>query len=679
MLKVRAVRLEVNTDSGLYGAEYSFDNGLNIIRADNTTGKSTLFQAILYGLGMEQLLDGQNEKTMQAVLKDTVEYPAGQFHKVISSYVFLEIENRNVITTRRSVKHESRSGKLIDVFEGSLIVDKDQNLIPKPMYVHDAGGASNEYFGFHAFLEEFLDWVLPEVQATSGELRKLYIQSIFPSFFIEQKSGWSDFLATVPFLGLRNVKNRIFEFVLGLDVFDLEIKKQELNQRKQSVVEKWRNLHRQIFLSAEKGGVNINNLPMYPEILSPTSPIELYMIKDNKTMSLIDYYEEEKVELSRLENQSMPINKTKDIGLIQLNLAEAQSKLEKVSVAFDMLTTEINMDSRKLERYEKQLIEVENDLVKNKGAKKVYELGAKVPIQLAEGICPTCHQEVKDTLLPQDLEQTPMRIDENIIYLEAQRKMIVAYLNAQKDSVKQKLRLYNSYTKLMNEELRPTIRNLKKELIEDIRTPSELEIEKKIVLRARVKFYSELIVELYKYLSDFQELSGSWETVLKEIEKAPKDSFSAEDKDKIKLFEDSFRRLVSKFGYRSKPTSAIKISLDNYLPEIQSDLMRYNIRFDSSASDLIRSIWAYTCSFLNVANKYPKTNHPKFLAFDEPAQQNMANADFRSFLIELSNYPNSQVLVFASFNQSDDLYKETTQGVNFKLHWIKERLIKPVI
>ncbi len=679
MLKVRAIKIEVNTNHGPFGAEYKFTNGLNIIRADNTTGKSTLFQAILYGLGMEQLLDGQNEKTMQAVLKDTVEYPSNEFHYVISSFVYLEIENKEIITTRRSVKQEGRSGKLIDVFSGSLIVNQEKDLPVRPMYVHDPGGASNELYGFHAFLEEFFNWKLPEVPTTSGDLRKLYIQSIFPSFIIEQKSGWSDFLATVPFLGLRNVKNRLVEFLLGLDVFDLEIKKQELLQRKQIIVNKWKNLHRQTLLSCEKGGVNIDNLSDYPEVLSQVTPIRFYMLKKENNISLIDYYDEEKLELSILEEQPIKFSKQKDIELIQVKLKEAEEKLEKVSIAFDMVSTEISLEKRKLDKYQRQLIEVEDELIKNKGAKKVYELGSNIPIRLADGICPTCNQEVKDTLLPQELEQTPMRIDENIKYLEAQKRMIVAYLNAHKDSINKKTRLYNNYNLLMNEDLRPTIRNLKRELVEDIRTPSEIEIEKKLKYRARVKFYGELIEELFGYVSDFQELSDSWAKILNEIERTPKDSFSRIDKQKMQLFEESFKRLVSKFGYRSKPPNAIKISLDSYLPEIQGDQMRYNIRFDSSASDLIRSIWAYTCSFLNVSDGFPNnTNHPRFLAFDEPAQQNMANADFRSFLQELSNYKNCQILVFASFNQSQELYEETTKGIDFTLHWIKERLIKPL-
>jgi DNA repair exonuclease SbcCD ATPase subunit len=679
MLKIRAIKLDVNTTSGFYGAKFEFSEGLNIIRADNTTGKSTLFQAILYGLGMEELLNGTNEKTMQAVLKDTVEYPEDSFHKIISSFVYLEFENNEIITTKRSVKQDGRSGKLIEIYKGSLIINEEKNLISQPTFVHDKGGASSQHHGFHAFLERFLGWDLPKVQSTKGDLRKLYIQSIFPSFIIEQKTGWSDFLATIPFLGLKNVKNRLVEFLLGLEVFELEIKKQELSEHKQILIEKWKNLRTQTLILAEKGGVNINNLSNYPEILSNSTPISFYMIKDEKILSLVDYYEEEKLELSTLENTSSASLKTgKNIDLIQQKLEESQEELEKVSIAFDIVSKELRMDKLKLKRYQKQLEEVEDDLQKNKGAKKVYELGATIPIKLAQGVCPTCNQEVKDTLLPQDLRQQPMRIDENIKYLEAQKKMIVAYLSVHEKSVVDKKRIYNRYQYLMNYELRPLIRNLKMELVSDIRQPSEIEIENKLKKRSRVKFYNELIEELYNKISDFQELSNLWKRLNEEINKFPMDTYSIEDKNKLKIFEESFKKLVKNFGYRSKPTSLIKISLDNYLPQIQSQLMRYNIRFDSSASDLIRSIWSYTCSFLNVADKYPNTNHPRFMAFDEPAQQNMANKDFKSFLQELSNYKKCQILVFASFNQSDEVYKETTEGIDFELHWIKDRLIKPV-
>lgn len=681
MLKIRAIKLEVNTNHGAFGATYKFSEGLNIIRADNTTGKSTLFQAILYGLGVEELLDGKNEKTMQAVLKDEVEYPKNDFHQVISSFIYLEIENKEIVTTKRSVKHPSKNGKLIEVFKGSLIVKNEQDLTPQPMYIHDAGGANNKYFGFHSFLETFLGWQLPDVQGTNGESRKLYIQSVFPSFIIEQKVGWSDFLATVPFLGQKNVKPRLIEFILGLDVFELENRKQELITRRQKLAEEWREQVAKIKSDTGRGAVNISNLNNYPEPLSDVTPIRFYVIKDTKTMSLSEYFLEELRELDELEKKQVKIGNEKNIQEIENKLKISEDKLSKVSLAYEIVSNELSIEKRKLERYEKQLLEVEDDLKKNKGAKKVYDLGTEVPIKLAEGICPTCNQEVKDTLLPQDLEQIPMRIDENIKYLEAQKKMIEAYLKAHRNNITEKNRLYNALYSQINQELRPLIRQLKKELVEDVRTPSEIEIEIKIKKRNRVDFYRKLIDELENHLLVFQDLSKSWILLESEYKNLPKDIFSFEDRKKIELLENSFKRLVSKFGYRSKRTDAIKISTENYLPEIQSgegQQFRYNIRFDSSASDLIRSIWAYSCALFKVAENFSNTNHPLFLAFDEPAQQNMANEDFRSLLEELSTYQNCQILVFASFNQSDDLYKETTEGISFKLHWIKERLIRPL-
>jgi hypothetical protein len=214
MLKIRAVKIEVNTSSGLFGARYEFTNGLNIIRGDNSTGKSSLFQTILYGLGFEELLGGKNEKTMQSALKDQVEFPKGKYHQVNQSFIYLEIENKEIITIKRCVTSETRKAQLVDVFSGALITGGVETLPSRPMYIHDKGGASDDIYGFHLFLTEFLRWNLPEVINTKGELAKLYLQQIAPAFIIEQKSGWSDFFATLPYFGMRNTESRVVEFLL---------------------------------------------------------------------------------------------------------------------------------------------------------------------------------------------------------------------------------------------------------------------------------------------------------------------------------------------------------------------------------------------------------------------------------------------------------------------------------
>ncbi len=75
-----------------------------------------MFQSIIYGLGFEELLGGKNEKTMQSVLKDQVEFPRGIKHNINQSFIYLEIENKEIITIKRSVASSSRKAQLVDVY-----------------------------------------------------------------------------------------------------------------------------------------------------------------------------------------------------------------------------------------------------------------------------------------------------------------------------------------------------------------------------------------------------------------------------------------------------------------------------------------------------------------------------------------------------------------------------------
>ena len=56
MLRIRHLYLSINSDRGPFGARQSFGDGLNVIRAENSAGKSQLLQAIIYALGLEGML-----------------------------------------------------------------------------------------------------------------------------------------------------------------------------------------------------------------------------------------------------------------------------------------------------------------------------------------------------------------------------------------------------------------------------------------------------------------------------------------------------------------------------------------------------------------------------------------------------------------------------------------------
>ena len=243
MLKINAIKIDIVTTDGSFGYEQAFGNGLNIIRGNNSSGKSSLFQAILYALGLEELLGGKNEKTMQSVLKDMIEYPDGIFHKILQSYVYLEIMNNEIVTIKRSIVSPSESPKLIDVYFGALLSGENKSLKTQAMFIHDKGGASDDTYGFHLFLAKFLGWEMPEVTNVTGQRTHLYIQQIAPAFIIEQKSGWSDFFATMPYYGIKQATSRVIEFILNMDIFENQKQKQEINYQEDILRERWKNVY----------------------------------------------------------------------------------------------------------------------------------------------------------------------------------------------------------------------------------------------------------------------------------------------------------------------------------------------------------------------------------------------------------------------------------------------------
>ena len=71
-------------------------------------------------------------------------------------------------------------------------------------------------------------------------------------------------------------------------------------------------------------------------------------------------------------------------------------------------------------------------------------------------------------------------------------------------------------------------------------------------------------------------------------------------------------------------------------------------------------------------------NHPNLLLFDEPKQQDMSEEGFKVFLQSLSGFSAAQIFVFASFENKDESFLSATQGINFHLVKIDDKLIKPL-
>ena len=673
MLKINAIKIDIVTTDGSFGYEQAFGNGLNIIRGNNSSGKSSLFQAILYALGLEELLGGKNEKTMQSVLKDMIEYPDGIFHKILQSYVYLEIMNNEIVTIKRSIVSPSESPKLIDVYFGALLSGENKSLKTQAMFIHDKGGASDDTYGFHLFLAKFLGWEMPEVTNVTGQRTHLYIQQIAPAFIIEQKSGWSDFFATMPYYGIKQATSRVIEFILNMDIFENQKQKQEINYQEDILRERWKNVYYQADSIARDTRFKLQGLTEKPTIISNIE--EICLIKDTE-FSIIDI--EQNLFAIKQEYSNLIAVEIKTVGenaeMTENKLKTLQDTHNLKSLQYDMISSELSISEQQLERYEEQLKEIETDLLKNKNALKVVKLGGEIGSHVSASICPTCHQQIEDTLLPHDIQQVPMRLEDNIKYLESEKKMIGKYIEGQRNLLSDKQRRRN----ILQEELsdiRISIRSLKNDLTADNRMPSVAEIECRLNLKKKIEFFGKKIEEFEDLKKQIWGLSNEYKTILSK-KKNLNNEYSARDKKKIEDFNFSFTNALEAFEYESKPVNTIKISTENYLPLTQLDTGEiYNIRFDSSASDFIRCLWGYYIALMKTSIKY-QGNHPNLLMFDEPKQQDMSEEGFRVFLKTLSEIPIGQIFVFASFENKDESFISVTNGIRFNLIRIEDKLIK---
>jgi hypothetical protein len=87
-LRLRHLRLRANTSGGLYGADIPFGTGLTVIWADNTKGKSTCMQGMLYALGMERMLSPRREIPLPHAMTSFVETDSKVHHEILESNVF---------------------------------------------------------------------------------------------------------------------------------------------------------------------------------------------------------------------------------------------------------------------------------------------------------------------------------------------------------------------------------------------------------------------------------------------------------------------------------------------------------------------------------------------------------------------------------------------------------------
>lgn len=675
MLKINRLKIIITTAQKKFGFDEKFNEGVNLISSyENTKGKSSIIESIYYCLGIEELIGGRNDKILKSVFRSKIEFNNIEYVPLDCKF-YLEIENskKEVVTINRNTSKISiQDSKLITVYEGNM----DESILGKSNfeeYYTNLPGAATQERGFHVFLENFLDWKLPEIPTYDEVERKLYMQVVFASMFIEQKRGWSDILIGIPnIFKIKEPKKRVVEFLLGLDTIEVEKKKAYIKKMEEEINLKWKNLYEDIIEEMKESNCDSNDIYLKPKILLDNYA-ETLNIQVEENEQYIDINEK----INKLNDEITTLKQTKPrVGMIndkiQIDLEENKEKLNSLELMLIKENEKENAEKFGLNKLNKILENINLDLNNNKDAKKIMELGSIKNTSIGKKVCPLCNSKIEDSLLLSQKNYNTMSIEENIEHLKQQKKLIEYAIDNRKLNI-------NNYSdnrdKIKSEiiKLRRIIRSQINDLYEKDDSLSETIIYTKVDLQNQMEELELLKEKYFSYKRKFYDLSEELKNVLNEKEKLPKDKFTERDKEKISKFEQCFKEKIEKYGYKSENVSNIQISMDKLIPTIDG----FDMRFDNSGSDNIRAIWAYTISLL-IVSRDMLGNHPNILIIDEPMQQSVIEEDLFSFIDDLNSISNGIQVIIGMTLGNQKLKDKVKEYKNANIILLKDKAIQPI-
>lgn len=689
---IRALQISIKCHDQEFGFKTFFERGLNIIRGSNSSGKSTIVNSLLYSLGMEELVGGKNEGTLQYSVRDYVEYE-GSKHFIVESSVSIEIENKlgSIATIIRPIKSQNKNTKLAEIIRGPVLTENFSG--PSEFkFVHDQYSAVYVE-GFFTFLEGFLGLSLPTVYDSNGKKIKLYLQAVFAAFAVEQKRGWTDYIANIPFYSVRDARIKVVEYLLGTEVFEQEATRAELDKESETLSNEWSSLVRKLTVQAAGLGLKLDGLSS--KILVPFEPanIEVNKVVEGKAYPIERYVANLRGQYVKLEIKGGEFKDGVSNKTIE-DIAQKTEEITSLTKFYEKAVSDLAIQKTTLATLSTIAKQAQDELISNQTAQKLRSYGAEIGLSISSDSCPTCHQHVEDSLTNLSEVGSKMDIETNIRYLQSQAAMLARQEAGLKQTIQDAELTVKEYGARL-ERARSILNALRNDATKGT-TLSRAIIKQQLFIELEIEKFNKFVEEFSNSIKDFSSLSNKLKDNQYKRKSLPTEHYSSEDKRKISIFEKMFRANAGTFDYLSADIADIEFSYVSLLPYLAKIELREivdspaeqkrkdqlikngSMVHNSSASDFVRLIWSYILALYQTSS-YPTVqgNHPGVIILDEPGQHSMATKSQQALFKMLSAAPGLQSIVAASFDDYEAVFKESTDGVKFKYIHLGEKCITP--
>lgn len=284
--------------------------------------------------------------------------------------------------------------------------------------------------------------------------------------------------------------------------------------------------------------------------------------------------------------------------------------------------------------------------------------------------CPLC-----DTTLKIDISNHKIsdeHYENSINFIDSKISMVESYIassaNFEEDFIKES----NYYCNLVFE-IKAQLNSIDRDINSNAQLVNSREkIYSEIVISTELKRLESLILEFEQFKEDMFLLNKS----ILDINSDIKEINTTFQNDKLKLghFQTQFRSYLSKFHYTSNETYRVNIKdKDPYkaLPSIFNSTTKSDqpIRLASSASDFIRSEWAFYLSLLDIS-----ISHPGLIIFDEPGQHAMSLDSIKMLLHSSSSKAFSKKQIILAISKLNKGYGKGEIENTFKLEELTDNL-----
>lgn len=633
--------VKAHTPEGIknFGFTFEFENGLNILTGDNSSGKSTVLSCINYCLGLEQLIGSKGTNALSPALHQALN-SGGQSHNIYESECFLNITGSNgkEYLLNRKIKQDNCLGS------NEIIIESEGRKFSK--FIHSHRDHSNQ--GFFKWLAEINQLEIFEVEASNADsIKPLYMQNVFTLSFVEQTKGWSELFSMMPPFGIKDPKQKVVEYCLGLNSLSVNMELDVIKIEKEKLSFLWRNTLEDILFRSQ-------NIKLYLSHIDKKKPVakrnieSLYLAEISSDSKEVTYG----AIISKIKNNIELLNeKIKSHEPSMLRSMELLEDSNKIKQSLDRYTFEreeiANLcleEVHKLSSYKKAISGIELDIQDFKDVNKISLDRNWSKISSAK--CPVCESDVENK---RDANLSAVSIERSLAFLKSQQSTYRKYISASENVIeryKSTLEYYDRTISLKREQLDSLYKDIKSPQFNSYRSDFETLAELKFrkgELEAFNEYFKNVKGTLVDYSREYYRLKSE-EDRLKQL--------VSSDDEKVFYFKDSFISLLRRFGYRSNGLNSINIKnegANRLLPSvfITGQEPQY-IRFVSSASDFVRSIWAYYIALLIKGER-----HPGFLVMDEPGQHQMRVDSMKALLKECSSL-NKQVIVAISQDRDYD-------------------------